>query len=127
MKKAYKVYLIPETTGYLVYVPDFDCYTQGKDIAEALFMARDVIGLMGIDYMADGKEIPEPDTVNYVHSGDGFVNYVDVDFAEYKRKYDNRRVKKTLSIPSWLNEKAESMGINFSRTLEEALLEKCRS
>lgn len=50
--------------------------------------------------------------------------YVDVDFMEYKKKHDNRKVKKTLTIPSWLNEAAENENINFSRTLEEALLNK---
>ena len=50
-----------------------------------------------------------------------FVNLVRVDLDEYRRKHDSRAVKKTLSIPSWLNAQAEQAGINFSAVLQEAL------
>lgn len=121
MRKAYRIILKKDTEGYLVTVPDFNCNTQGKDIGEALYMARDVIGSMGISLEDIGKEIPEPDTVTFTAKADEIVTYVDVDFTEYRKKVDNRKIKKTLSIPSWLNEMAEAENINFSRVLEEGL------
>ena len=124
MRKAYKIILTKDTDGYLVTVPDFDCNTQGTDIAEAMYMARDVIGLMGVTLEDMGKEIPEPDTATYNLSDGDIELYVDVDFLEYRKRNENKKVKKTLSIPSWLNEKAEAEQINFSRLLEEALLNK---
>lgn len=125
MRKAYKVLLYVEDEGYSVYIPDFDNWTQGKDLADAIFMARDAIGIAGISLQDIGQEIPEPDSAK----GDpeekaDIETYVDVDFVEYRKKQDNRKVKKNLTIPSWLNEKAEKQNINFSRTLEEALIEK---
>lgn len=124
MRKAYKIILTPADQGYMVTVPDFDCNTQGEDIADALFMARDVIGAMGIALQDMGKEIPEPDSVPFETAAGDIVAFVDVDFTEYRKKADNRKVKKTLSIPSWLNERAEAEHINFSRVLEEALKDK---
>ena len=124
MRKAYKIILTPDEQGYLVTVPDFNCNTQGESIADALFMARDVIGAMGITLQDMGKYIPEPDSVIFNPESEDIVTYVDVDFAEYRKKAENKKVKKTLTIPSWLNEKAEAEHINFSRVLEEALINK---
>lgn len=124
MRKAYKIILTPEEQGYTVFIPDFESGTQGKDLADALYMARDAIGLMGITMQDMGKAIPEPGTVKCEAEAEEIETYVDVDFREYRKKQDNKKVKKTLSIPSWLNEAAENEHINFSRTLEEALISK---
>lgn len=121
MRKAYKIILTKDTEGYLVTVPDFNCNTQGKDIGDALYMARDVIGSMGISLEDIGEAIPEPDTVTFTAKDNEVVTYVDVDFTEYRKRVDNRKIKKTLSIPSWLNEMAEAENINFSRVLEDGL------
>ena len=124
MRKAYQIILTPTEEGYLVTVPDFDCNTQGTDVADALYMARDVIGLMGITLQDMGKELPEPNSVAFTPAPDDIVTYVDVDFMEYRKRAENKKVKKTLTIPSWLNEKAEAEHINFSRVLEEALISR---
>ena len=124
MRKAYKIILTPEEQGYTVFIPDFESGTQGKDLADALYMARDAIGFMGITMQYMGKAIPEPGTVKCEAEAEEIETYVDVDFREYRKKQDNKKVKKTLSIPSWLNEAAENEHINFSRTLEEALISK---
>lgn len=124
MRKAYRIILTPADQGYMVTVPDFNCNTQGKDIADALFMARDVIGAMGITLQDMGKGIPEADSVELTAATGDIVTYVDVDFTEYRKKAENKKVKKTLTIPSWLNEKAEAEHINFSRVLEEALINR---
>lgn len=125
MREAYKIVLTPEENGsYTVFVPDFDSGTQGENLADAMYMARDLIGIMGITLQDMGKDIPAPGTAECVAEANEIVTYVDVDFAEYRRKNDNKKVKKTLTIPSWLNEQAEMAHINFSRTLEEALRSK---
>lgn len=127
MRKAYKIVLIPEENeshSYTVYIPDFDMYTEGDGIADAIYMARDAIGLMGITMQDTGDAIPEPGTAIHEAAAGEIETYVDVDFKEHRKKHDNKKIKKTLTIPSWLNEAAENEHINFSRTLEEALLDK---
>ena len=127
MREAYKIILIPEENqphSYTVFIPDFDTYTEGDGIADAMYMARDAIGIMGITMQDMGKEIPKPGTVKHEAAADQIESYVDVDFVEYRKKQDNKKVRKNVMIPSWLNEAAESENINFSRVLEEALRER---
>lgn len=122
MKKAYPIILIPDGKGYTVYIPDFDINTQGDDMAEAIEMARDAIGLMGIDMEDDGKNLPTPGTAKDVKLSDGeLLSYVDVDFAEYRRKNDMKVVKKNCTLPSWLCYEAEKANINFSQVLQAAI------
>lgn len=124
MIKAYPIILTPSKIGYVVTVPDLDINTQGKDIAEAIYMARDAIGLWGITEQDDGRTIPEPSTIEPPHELNEFVAWVDIDFDDYRKANDMRTVRKNLTIPSWLNVKAEKAGINFSQVLQEALIER---
>ena len=78
-------------------------------------MARDAIGIMGIDMEDDGESLPAPTPVSEIRIDSDIVTLVDVDFQEYRRKNDMRAVKKNCTIPSWLNFEAEKAGINFSR------------
>ena len=126
MKGVYPIVLSRGTTHILVTVPDFGVTTQGQDVAEAIEMARDVIGLMGIDMQDDGEMLPAASEMSAVMTGseDDIVTLVDVDFAEYRRKNDMKVVKKNCTIPSWLNYEAEKAGINFSSLLAEAIRTK---
>ncbi len=123
MKKAYPVILSRGEKFIVAYVPDFEINTQGADIADAIEMARDAIGVVGIDMEDDGEPLPEPTTVSEVKadSAADIVTLVDVDFGEYRRKNDMRAVKKNCTIPSWLNFEAEKAGVNFSAILTAAL------
>lgn len=122
MKNSYPILLIPEEKGFTVFIPDFNINTQGDDLTEAIEMARDAIGIMGIDMQDDGKVIPSASTATDIkHSNGEIVSLVDVDFAEYRRKNDLRTVKKNCTIPSWLNFEAEKAGVNFSAILQNAL------
>ena len=77
---------------------------------------------MGIDMQDDGKKLPVANSKTYeVNKGD-IVTLVDIDFSEYRRKVDNREVKKNCTIPYWLSVEAEKVGINYSRILQEALV-----
>ena len=123
MKKAYPVILSQGEKYVIAYVPDFDINTQGKDVADAIEMARDAIGVVGIDMEDDGESLPEPTTFSTVktNSTADIVTLVDVDFDEYRRKNDMKAVRKNCTIPSWLNFEAEKAGVNFSAVLTAAL------
>lgn len=109
---------------YFVEIPDVDGYTQGKDLAEAITMARDYIGFAGIDKLENNESLPLPDQVEYSQNETQMKTLVDINFKKYKSQYDNKAVKKTLTIPNYLNELGNENGINFSLTLTEALKEK---
>lgn len=121
MKVVYPIILTPVKTGYVVYVPDLGINTQGAGIAEAIDMARDAIGLWGISEQDDGRAIPSPSVEYPEHESDEVVTLVDIDFDAYRRANDSRAVRKNLTIPGWLNERAEKAGINFSQVLQNAL------
>ncbi len=124
MKKAYPIIMKQGEKFVVVFIPDFDINTQGIDIPEAIEMARDAIGLVGIDMQDEGEVLPTPTelaVINKNKSGDEIITLVDVDFNEYRRKNDLRTVKKNCTIPSWLNFEAEQAGINFSAVLQTAL------
>ena len=110
----------PEETGYSVTVPDIEgCFTQGDTMSEAVAMAQDAIGLMLEDY----KVYPTPSSPAGIPLEAGeFVAMVPFDEAAYKKQ--QKPVKKTLSIPAWLNDAAEEAHVNFSGVLQEALKAK---
>lgn len=115
--------------GYSVIFPDLDhLATCGDDLDEAMRMAVDC--LAGYLYSAklDKEEVPAPSDMSsidvnaeYDEYESAFVNIVTVDVEEYARKHFEKAVKKTLTIPSWLNDLAVANGINFSQTLQKAL------
>lgn len=124
MKTAYPIIMTQGKECIVVYVPDFNINTQGKGIPDAMEMARDAIGLMGIDMQDDGEALPAASDLAAVQAqapAGSIVSLVDVDFAEYRRQNDMRAVKKNCTIPSWLNFEAEKAGINFSAVLQAAL------
>ena len=70
----------------------------------------------------DGKAVPEPTPIKDVKvKGKEFVSLVNCDTVEYRKFFDNKAVKKTLTIPNWLNTIAERKGVNFSLVLQNAL------
>jgi len=123
---VYPVVLTKTQDGYIVFVPDLNCNTQGKDLYEALEMARDVIGLMCLDYEDDNKDLPVPSDLSDIkkEKDTDVLTLVDINLIEYRKKNDNKTVRKNLTIPNWLNVAAEKEHINFSNVLQEALIEK---
>ena len=123
MKIAYPVILTKGEKYIVVYIPDFNVNTQGKDYIEAIEMARDAIGMMGVDFEDDGKQIPEPSDINKVleDAESNIVTLVDVDFTEYRRKNEMKTVRRNVSLPSWLDLEAQKAGINVSALLQVAL------
>ncbi len=122
MKNSYPIVLTPDEKGYTVFIPDFNINTEGDSLTEAIEMARDAIGLMGIDMEDDGESIPPARSAKDIKPARGeIVSLVDVDFTEYRRKSETKTVKKNCTLPSWLCYEAEKANINFSQLLQTAL------
>lgn len=123
MKNAYPVILNFTEGGYVVYIPDFDINTQGDSVAEAIEMARDAIGLMGIDMEDENRKLPEPSEMSAVskENDSDIVTLVDIDFTEYRRQNDIRTVRRNVALPSWLDFEAKRSGVNVSAILQRAL------
>lgn len=122
MKYVYPAVFTPLENGQFdVSVPDLPgCRTCGDDLADAIFMAEDAVSMWLWD-AENGHEVIPPPAKNLRAEAPQFVNYVYADTDEYRRRHDSRAVKKTVSIPSWLNAQAEQAGVNFSQVLQAAL------
>lgn len=124
MKKLfYPAIFETEEKGYSVFFPDLvGCNSCGDTMDEAYEMAKEALGLM-ISYLRDEKrEVPAASNPVNIKTGDNqAVVIVELDFMEYLKKHESKAVKKTLTIPSWLNQEAMEAGVNFSQVLQEAL------
>ena len=145
MKVIYPVLFYEEKKGeYSVFVPDLEnelninASTCGDSLENAMEMAEDLIAGIVLDGMEDGNKIPKASKIqdinieefekkldienwNYISK---FKTYISVDISEFAKKWGKELVKKTVNIPKWINTKAEELKINFSKTLEEALLKE---
>ena len=121
MKILYPVLFSPEEDGgYLAYVPDLQINSYGSDLAEAISMARDAIGSIGLAMEDEGKVFPPP-SKDVPHGTGEIVSLVDVDLTAYRRSVDKKTVRRNVSLPSWLNNAAEEAGLNVSAVLQNAL------
>ena len=145
MKVIYPVLFYEEKDGeYSVFVPDLQkalhtsASTCGSTLEEAMSMAEDLIAGLVLNEMEEGNKIPKASKIedvsfeklekylnienwDYVSK---FKTYISVDISSFAEKWGKELIKKTVNIPKWVNAKAESLKINFSKTLEEALLQK---
>ena len=114
-----------EEGGFWISFPDFpECFTEGDDMKQAYEMTVEALGLALVNRKEEKEEIPDPSDLDKIQNEDGTIVIVEFDMLEYQRKHNSKAVKKTLSIPEWLNEEAVSMGVNFSQVLQEALMSK---
>lgn len=114
-----------EGNGFWVSFPDFpECLSEGDDMEKAYEMAVDALGLAISCRKREGYIIPSATRLDEINAEDGIIVIVEFDMLEYQKKHNARSVKKTLSIPEWLNEEAMAMGVNFSQVLQEALMMK---
>ena len=114
-----------EEGGFWISFPDFpECFTEGDDMQQAYEMAVEALGLTLTSRKEEKEEIPLPSEVDKIQMEEGTLVIVEFDMFEYQKKHNARAVKKTLSIPEWLNEEAVAMGVNFSQVLQEALMSK---
>ena len=145
MKVIYPVLFYEEKEwGYSVFVPDLQkalntsASTCGNTLEEAMTMAEDLIAGLVLDEMEEGNKIPKASKIENVSFEElekyldienwdyvsKFKTYISVDISSFAEKWGKELIKKTVNIPKWINAKAESLKINFSKTLEEALLQK---
>lgn len=145
MKVIYPVLFYEESNeSYSVFVPDLqrelniNASTCGSNLEEAMTMAEELIAGIILDEMEQNKKIPNGSKIEDISFANlekdlniedwdyksKFKTYILVDINKYAQKWGKELVKKTVNIPRWINSKAESLKINFSKTLEEALLQK---
>ena len=126
-KYVYPAIFAPEENGtFSITFPDLEgCYTCGDNLEDGLEMAEDALALVLYGYEKDNRKIPAPSERNELKvSGDEFVNYISCDTMAYRKRFNNKAIKKTLTIPEWMNEEAVALGLNFSQILQDALLQK---
>ena len=135
MKQVYPVIftqLDDKKHTVLIEVPDLEILTEGFGMPNAIEMARDAIGLKVITMEDQKEKSPNPRMIKeidalqgtFAQEGEGLVSMVDVDFAEYRRRMDNKTVRRNVTLPNWLNQEAEKAHINVSGVLQEALMLK---
>ena len=137
MRVVYPTLIEKSDDIYLVFVPDLMIYTEGKDLPDAIEMARDAISLKCLSIEDSKKEIPGPsnyekaiDLAKSIHEGEkfdytkGIITTVDADLTRYRKKLDKKMVRKNLTIPSWMNVEAKRLNLNISRVLQDALEER---
>lgn len=128
-KLFYPAIFHKEEQGYWVSFPDVpEALTEGDNMQEAYEMAVDCLGL-ALSVKADENEVfPTPSIPEDIQLNvNEFLVVIEFDFLDYKKRTNSKAVKKTLSIPEWLNREALDKGINFSQVLQEALVSKLRS
>jgi len=123
MKKVYPVILSPDDFGYLVTIPDIDRNTQGRNLPEAIDMARDAIGIWAICEQDAGRIVPEPSSTEPPHAYNELVSWVDIDFDEYRRSVDMATVRTNVSLPRYLKQRADAAGLSCSQELQTRLRE----
>lgn len=115
-----------EEDGFWVSFPDLpECLTEGGNMDQAYEMAVEALGLALTSREEEKDPIPLPSSPDAIAvEPDSFIVVVEFDMIAYKKRTNPKAVKKTLSIPEWLNEEATAMGVNFSQVLKEALIAK---
>lgn len=128
MKLLYPACFYPcEEGGYTVVFPDLPgCVTEGDTLLETLDMATDAASGWLL-YLLEEEKLPIPissDIKSIVPDEyeNGFVSLISIDIDEYSKRHGNKAVKKTLTIPAWLNSFAEEKNVNFSQVLQKALI-----
>ena len=124
----YPAVFTPDKKGkYSIRFPDIEnCFTCGDDREDGMLMAEDALALMiYTNYEEKDEPAPEATPIEEIKLGKHeFATYIVCDTTRYRRKFGTKAVKKTLSIPEWLNDAAIKENINFSQVLQEALKER---
>lgn len=114
-----------EDNAYWVEFPDLEgCQTYGGSIQETMGEAQEALAAYLLTVLEQGDSPAVPSDISTLHPSDGFASLVSCDINQYK---DTKAVKKTLTIPAWLNDRATAMGLNFSKVLQEALIMKIQA
>lgn len=120
------IFHVADEGGFWITFPDLpECMTQGDDMQEAYEMAVDALGLALTSREQEKQEIPTASELSQITLNENeYCVVIEFDMLAYKKRTNSKAVKKTLSIPEWLNEEAVALGLNFSQVLQEALVQK---
>lgn len=122
MKYTYPVIFEKDGKQISVSVPDLPgCFTCADTIPQAVEMAADALAMMLAHYEDNKQAFSPPSPIESIKAKNGFVSYVLADTDAWRKQFSEKAVKKTVTIPAWLNYKAEAAGINFSQTLQQGL------
>lgn len=128
MKLVYPAIFTPciEKEGYTVVVPDLPgCITEGDSLINAIEMAIDAASGWILGELEEGNTFPSASKLEDIeHDDSSFTNLIILDMDLYAEKYGSKAIRKSLTIPAWLNTFGEKNNINFSKVLQDALLEK---
>lgn len=129
MKKLYypAIFHIAEEGGFWITFPDIpECMSEGDNLEKAYKMANDALGLAITSRIEENEEIPTPSQITSIDSsnGDEFTAIIEFDLEEYRKRHSSKAIKKTLTIPEWLNKEAMDKGLNFSKILQDALIKE---
>ena len=114
-----------EDDAYWVEFPDLEgCHTYGNSIPETMEAAQEALSAYLLTLLEQERPLAAPSNISELHPGDGFLSLVSCAIDQYK---DAKAVKKTLTIPSWLNDRATAMGLNFSKVLQDAMIAKIQA
>jgi len=124
MKYVYPAIFEKEDDMYNVFFPDLEgCYTSGENLEDALANAEDALALMLFHYETKNKNVPKPSEITKVKVPQGdFVSLIKCDTLEYGKKHSKKTVKKTLTIPEYLDKAGTEAGVNFSKVLQDGLI-----
>ncbi len=110
-----------------VTFPDLGCATSGVDDQDALFSAKELLELTMFGMEEDGVAIPTPSRIcDISHKKNETVALIDIFMPSVRMGNENKAVKRTVTLPAWMNARAMELGVNFSQVLQEALREKMR-
>lgn len=109
----------------LVTFPDLpECFTEGDSLLEAMELAEDVLEMTLSQREDDSANIPEPTPIDKLRCEAGqTMALIKADTVNYRRRTSRSSVKKTLTIPAWLDNAAERHGVNYSKLLQDALIQ----
>jgi len=130
MKRMYPVIFTQTEECILVEIPDLQILTEGKNIENAIEMARDAISITIVSLEENNEPVPSPTEMpklnitsgTFYDSGESFLSLVDADVDEYRKRIETKPVRRNVSLPCWLNHAADIAGINVSKVLQEALI-----
>ena len=128
MSKFPDTYIYPAICEYdengciSVWFPDLDVATDGDNEVHALQMGRELLGLVMFGIERDGDPIPSPSPVSSLDLESGqYTMMIDVFMPSVRMAAVNKSVKRTVTLPAWLNALALEKDVNFSQVLQEAL------
>jgi len=125
MMFVYPAIFHQEDNAYWVEFPDLPgCQSFGDTLPETMAEAQEALAAYVLTLLEQGKPLAQPSDIEAIAPTDGFTSLVACTIDQYK---ETRAVKKTLTIPSWLNDRATAMGVNFSQVLQEALMTKIQA